>query len=124
MNQINIHNRKNLLNIRKALRNDLTPAEAVLWTALQKRQLEGRKFRRQHSIGNYIIDFYCPSEKLAIELDGTFHFTPEGSDYDEKRDAYLNSLGIKVIRFENNELFHLDQVLEHIKGHFYSEGKG
>ena len=62
-----IHNRKNLKQFRKDLRNNLTPAEATLWKAIQRSQLEGRKFRRQHSVGNYILDFYCPKEKLAIE---------------------------------------------------------
>ena len=121
MNQIKIHNRKSLVELRKDLRNNLTPAEAVLWTALQKRKIDGRKFRRQHSIGKYIVDFYCPSEKLVIELDGSDHYTPEGSDYDEKRDAYLYGLGVRVLRFENNEIHHLEQVLENIKTHFNSK---
>ena len=55
---------------RKKLRNNLTPAEAALWNLLKNSQLEGRKFRRQHSVGFYILDFYCPSERMAIELDG------------------------------------------------------
>lgn len=90
-----------------------------MWIALQNKQLENRKFRRQHSIGNYIVDFYCPSEKLAIELDGAEHFTLEGSDYDFNRDKYLNSLGIKVLRFENKNIFNnLEAVLEQIKSSF------
>ncbi len=90
-----------------------------MWKTLQKKQLEGRKFRRQHSIGNYIVDFYCPKEKLVIELDGAGHFTPEGSDQDEKRDTYMNGLGIKVLRFENRDVFNnLDAVLEVIRSKF------
>ena len=65
-----IHNKIELKPYRKALRKDLTPAEAFLWKYLQNRKLEGRKFRRQHSVGNYIADFYCSSERLVIELDG------------------------------------------------------
>ena len=89
-----IHNRKYLKEFRKELRKDLTPAEAVLWTSLQKKQPDGRKFRRQHSIGNYIVDFYCPAEKLAIELDGAAHFTPQGENQDSESDKYIESLGI------------------------------
>ena len=100
------------MEFRKQLRNELKPAEAVMWKALQKKQLEGRKFRRQHSIGNYIVDFYCPAEKLVVELDGAGHFTPEGSEQDETRDTYLNSLDINVLRFENRDVFdNLDAVL-------------
>ncbi len=114
-----IFNRKPLKEFRKELRNNLTPAEAVLWTALQKKQLEGRKFRRQHSIGKYVVDFYCPAEKLVVELDGAEHYTPEGSDYDEKRDAFIIGLNIKVLRYENRDIYNnLEAVLEDIKNNF------
>jgi len=114
-----IHNLKRLEKFRKKLRKSLTPAEAVLWNAIKNKQLEGRKFRRQHSIGNYIVDFYCPQEKLVIELDGAGHFTHEGNEKDEVRDNYLNSLGIRVIRFENKELYHnLEAVLKVISDNF------
>lgn len=82
-----IHNRKVLKQKRKKLRNNLTPGEASLWKFLQKSQLEGRKFRRQHSVGNYILDFYCPGEKINIELDGEYHI-PEK---DKKRDHCLGN---------------------------------
>ena len=119
MQKQNIFNKKPLKELRKELRKNLTPAEAVMWNALQKKQLEGRKFRRQHSIGNYIVDFYCPKEKLIVELDGAGHFTPEGSDQDKKRDAYMARLNIKVLRFENRDIFNnLDAVLEVIKSNF------
>ena len=110
-----IHNRKELKQKRRELRNSLTPAEATLWKFLQKSQLQGRKFRRQHSVGNCILDFYCPSEKINIELDGEYHI-PEK---DKKRDQYLNNLGITVLRFENRAIFEsLETVLEIIKSHF------
>ena len=64
-----IHNRSALKENRRTLRNNMTPAESALWKVLQKSQLDGRKFRRQHSVDGHILDFYCPSEKLAIELD-------------------------------------------------------
>ena len=114
-----IFNKKSLKVFRKELRTNLTTAEAIMWTALQKKQLENRKFRRQHSIGNYIVDFYCPSEKLAIELDGADHYTLEGSENDFSRDKYLNSLEITVLRYENKDIFNnLDTVLEQIKSTF------
>jgi very-short-patch-repair endonuclease len=114
-----IHNKQALRNLRKQNRNNLTPAEARLWQHLQHGQLEGRKFRRQHSIGDYILDFYSPWEKLGIELDGRAHFTDNGFEADEKRTAYLNSLNIKIIRFENKEVFgQLEGVLEEIRQSF------
>ena len=116
MTRIQVHNRKEFENRRKSLRKKLTAAEATLWTLLKKEQLEGRKFRRQHSVGNYILDFYCPTERLAIELDGAHHFTDKGSDYDEQRTNYLNTLRIQVIRFENEEVFQSPEgVLAEIK---------
>lgn len=114
-----VNNDPHLKTFRKELRNNLTPAEASLWKQLQKRQLEGRKFRRQHSVGNYILDFYCPSEKLAIELDGEVHNDFSQADYDYERDQFLNAFGIKVLRFENKEVFENNEaVLNEIKDAF------
>jgi very-short-patch-repair endonuclease len=111
-----IHNRSYLKQNRKDLRNNGTSSEATLWKFLQKSQLEGRKFRRQHSIGNYIVDFYCPTERLVVELDGQHHFETSGQLYDEERTKYLNSLNIQVIRFENQDVFRANEtVLEKIK---------
>ena len=119
MNQI--HNKPTLLEYRKNLRNNATDAEVVLWKHLQNKQLEGRKFRRQHSVENYILDFYCPSERLAIELDGAHHFTEEGLKYDQERTAFLNNLNIRVIRFENIEVFeNIEKVLVKIRSCFTS----
>lgn len=70
MNNKPIHNKKELEAYRKELRKRMTPSEAFLWKQLQKGKLKGRKFRRQHSIKNFIVDFYCPQEQLIIELDG------------------------------------------------------
>lgn len=101
---------------RKELRQNLTPAEAALWKALQGGQLDGRKFRRQHSFGNYILDFYCPAEKLAVELDGRHHFSDAGFEAESERTAFLNCHGIRVLRFENKVVFEqLDGVLEEIR---------
>lgn len=119
MRKNQVHNIERLRHRRKELRSSLTPAEAFLWKRLQRSQLDGRKFRRQHSFGKYVLDFYCPSEKLAVELDGIIHFTEEGSKYDEERTDYLSLHGICVVRFENAEVFErTDEVLERIKGLF------
>lgn len=111
-----IHNRKYLKQARKDLRNNATAAEATLWNFLKESQLAGKKFRRQHSIGNYVVDFYCPAEKLVIELDGAGHFSTSGYFQDEERKKYLNDLGIRVLRFENNEVYKATEaVIERIK---------
>ncbi len=106
---------------RRQLRNNATPAEVVLWKALQGKQLDGFKFRRQHSIGCYILDFFCPGANLAIELDGQHHFSEEGLEYDRVRDNFLRSVGITVVRYANNLVFeNLEGVLEDIRGYLRS----
>ena len=84
-----INNIPELRTFRKTLRNKLTPAEAALWTVLKQSQLDGRKFRRQHSVGYYILDFYCPAEKLAVELDGEVHNSVSAQEYDRERTMFL-----------------------------------
>ncbi|MFK7758245.1 MAG: endonuclease domain-containing protein [Flavobacteriales bacterium] len=100
-----LHNKRELLPLRKDLRNNGTSAEGAMWSLLKKKQVLGIKFRRQHSVANYILDFYCPEKKLAIELDGAHHYTPEGLEKDKNRDAFLELHGIKTIRFENKRVF-------------------
>jgi len=78
---------------------------------LKSKRLEGRKFRRQYSIGNYIVDFCCPSEKLIIELDGNPHGEYHRVYKDEIRDKYLESLGFTVLRFENRFVFQEPEYL-------------
>jgi len=114
-----INNLPHLKTFRKQLRNNLTPAEAKLWTCLKGKQLDGRKFRRQFSVANYILDFYCPSEKLAIELDGQGHFEATQAQYDYERDLFLQHFGIKVLRFENKVVWNnLEGLLEEVKRNF------
>ncbi len=105
MKNNNLFNKKSLKSFRSSLRNRSTSAEAALWDILKAKNLDGSKFRRQHSIGNYIVDFYCPSEKLIIELDGDPHGEYHKINKDENRDKYLESLGFTVIRFENRFVF-------------------
>ena len=85
------------------MRKNATPQEIILWSRLKSKQL-GCKFRRQHSIGRYIVDFYCPEHKLIIEIDGSQHKSEEACKYDKERTEYLEKLGLQVIRFWNNEI--------------------
>ena len=87
------------------LRKKQTAAENVFWELVRNKKLLGLKFRRQHQIGHYIVDFYCHSERLIIELDGEVHNTPEQKKKDGIRDKYLRSIGNKILRFNNAELF-------------------
>jgi len=111
-----------LRSTRSILRESLTPAEAILWMAIKNKQLAGRKFRRQHSIESYIVDFYCAEEKLIIELDGQGHFNAIAALNDEERDARLTALDFKVLRFENKLVYkNLEGVLDEIKSCFKEE---
>jgi type I restriction enzyme R subunit len=85
----------------RELRKDQTPAEGVMWELLRNRQVANLKFRRQHQIGPYIVDFLCNELKLIIELDGEIHEQATQAKKDKKREAYLRSMGFKVLRFEN-----------------------
>ncbi len=82
-----------------------------MWRGLKGSQLAGFKFRRQHSIGPFIVDFYCPAARLVVELDGAGHYTALGSATDGTRTAYLQALGLRVLRFENRLIWGaFDQV--------------
>jgi very-short-patch-repair endonuclease len=93
-----------LLHFARQLRRNLTDAEKLLWTLLRGRQFGGWKFRRQHPMPPYVLDFYCHELRLAIELDGGQHNTPEQLHYDQQRSEYLAAKGIKVLRFWNNQV--------------------
>ncbi|HPO05968.1 MAG TPA: endonuclease domain-containing protein [Candidatus Gracilibacteria bacterium] len=98
-----VHDIKEKLKSRKTLRNNPTAQEIILWSRLRIKQF-GYKFRRQHSIGKYIADFYCPEKKLIIELDGWQHTLENNKKYDKERTAYFQKLGYKVLRFWNNDI--------------------
>jgi very-short-patch-repair endonuclease len=113
------HNLPEKKTQRRELRSQLTPEESYLWSYLQQRKLGGRKFRRQHSVGPYILDFYCPAEKLAVELDGSTHDHDAAQAYDERRTDFLSKLGIRIVRFENKDVrTNLDGVLAAISQTF------
>ncbi|MCK5834004.1 endonuclease domain-containing protein [bacterium] len=111
-----LYNKKELQEHRRALRSNMPHAEAKLWIFIRKKQIEGIRFRRQFSVGSYILDFYSPECRLAIELDGSSHNNEFSQEYDEERTKYLNSANIEVIRFKNEEVFdNIDGVIEQIK---------
>ncbi len=94
-----------LLRRSRALRRKQTAAEYRLWCLLRGKKLEGYKFRRQHVILNYIVDFFCFSEKLIVELDGPIHNTQKAKEYDQRREALLVANGYRILRFKNAEVF-------------------
>jgi very-short-patch-repair endonuclease len=89
------------LDFARKLRKSQTDAEKLLWGILRNRQLLGLKFRRQQPVGSYVLDFYCHDHKLCIELDGGQHYHDTGQQHDEKREAFLRSQSICVLRFSN-----------------------
>ncbi len=99
----------------RRLRRDLTDAERKLWSGLRRSHINGLSFRRQHAVGPYVLDFYCPAIRLAIELDGGQHNEEAGQARDARRAEWLGSKGIRVVRFWNNDVLeNLDGVLEEI----------
>ncbi len=108
--QKTIFNKSSTLEKRKKLRKTQTEYEKIVWEHLKNKKL-GVKFRRQHSIGEYIVDFYFSKLKLVIEIDGKTHFTNEGISYDNIRTEFFNTLGIEVIRFTNTEIIESIEVV-------------
>ena len=97
--------------LRRELRNHSTSAEATLWKLLKNSQAGGYKFRRQHGIGPFVLDFYCPLLRLCIELDGGVHQMPLADVKDEMRIKFLNEQGITVLRFENDVVWRNPQSI-------------
>ncbi len=112
---MSIFNRASTKENRRKLKNEMTEAELLLWKYIRNDSL-GVRFRRQYGIGNYITDFYSPSIKLVIGLDGSQHFTPEGLEYDKIRENFMKSLEIKTLKFNNSDvLTNIEGVLEDIR---------
>ncbi|MGI6048554.1 MAG: endonuclease domain-containing protein [Petrimonas sp.] len=115
-------NKQSLKELRKELRRKMTPAEIALWQMLRNRQLDGVRFFRQYSIDHFIVDFYCPQFKFAVELDGEYHFDEYSIERDKLRTNHLLSKGIRVLRFENFEVFEYPQrTLDEIRKYLYSD---
>jgi very-short-patch-repair endonuclease len=108
-----VYNRAGEMAQRRGLRKEMTKAEALLWHRIRNRQLSGRKFRRQYSVGPYIMDFYCPAAKLGVEIDWESHYEAGRQEYDRERQRFLEGFGIGFLRFTNVEVYeNLDGVLQ------------
>jgi|JI10StandDraft_1071094.scaffolds.fasta_scaffold156495_2 very-short-patch-repair endonuclease len=92
----------------RRLRRDMSRPEAILWSYLRNHGIAGMHFRRQHAIGPYILDFYCASLSLCIEIDGLTHSTPEAARHDDARTAWLEARGIHVVRFAAQDVLHAE----------------
>ena len=105
-------NRKPVTSRRRELRAVMPEPEVVLWAKLRGRQVEGVKFRRQYSVGPYIIDFFAPQAKLAVEVDGETHSAEGAPEHDRRKQAYIEGFGIRVLRFTNRDVLrNLEGVL-------------
>ena len=103
-----------IVELAKDLRNNMTESEKKLWSFLRMRQIGRHKFRCQHPIYRYILDFYCHEKRLAIEIDGNIHNSQQ--EYDKYRDEFLNSIGIRTLRLRNEDVLNsIEKVIEIIK---------
>lgn len=111
-----IYNRKDQTKKRKNLRNSMPQAEIVLWNQLKGKKIKGLKFRRQYSVGKYVIDFYCTEIKLAIEADGDTHNSDDEIEYDRKRQSDIEIFGIRFLRIRNDEIFeNIEEIIKKIE---------
>lgn len=101
---------------RRKLRRNATQSERIIWQILRNRGLEGRKFRRQVSVEYFVLDFYCPELKLAIEIDGYTHDTEEAKKYDARRQMIIESYGVRFLRIRDEEVHeNIESVVNKIK---------
>ncbi|MDO6644458.1 endonuclease domain-containing protein [Acinetobacter guillouiae] len=106
---------KNLKQLSRDLRNNMTDAELLLWSKLRRKQILGLQFYRQKPVLNYIVDFYCPAINLVIECDGGQHYTDEGLEADRVRDDALAQQGLVILRFDNGQiLLEIDSVISKV----------
>ena len=104
-----------IFKLARELRKDQTNAEKILWEKLNKNQIHGLKFRRQHPINKFIADFFCPKIKLVIEVDGSIHEIAEFHNHDEGRTDFFNDFGITLIRYTNEQIYtELDSTIRQI----------
>ncbi|MBU1017754.1 endonuclease domain-containing protein [Patescibacteria group bacterium] len=100
---------------RRKLRSESPKAEIILWGELKNKQVEGLKFIRQYGVGPYVIDFFCPALKLAIEVDGDSHFQEGAEEYDRRRQRFIERFNIHFLRFTNTDIYeNLDGVVEEL----------
>jgi len=109
---------------RRQLRNESPTAELRIWSSLRRKNISGYRFRRQYSVGPYVLDFYCPALKLAVEIDGDSHFIGDAVEDDKRRQSFIESFGIHFLRFTNQEVYdNLNGVLETINNVALSDSK-
>ena len=96
----------------KSLRRPMTSSENRFWLYVRSRKMSGYKFRRQHPIGKYIVDFYCHRLRLVVEIDGSIHDLKHIKEYDKKREARIKELGLSVLRFSNEDIFYNPAFVE------------
>lgn len=92
-------------NSRRSLRKSMPSAEVILWQSIRREQLGGFKFRRQYSVGSYVIDFFCAEAKLAVEVDGESHYAEGAKEKDERRQQFIEGFGIRFLRFTNPDVY-------------------
>jgi very-short-patch-repair endonuclease len=100
-----LYNKVSERDKRRSLRTNMPQAEGLVWARLRDRQVEGYKFRRQYSVGAFVVDFYCPELKLAIEIDGPSHRMDGVPEYDAQRQLFLEGKGITVLRVTNARVY-------------------
>src|SRR5687768_4982748 len=121
---VRVYNRTSEKATRSKLRRETPKAEEVLWSKLRRRQVVGYKFRRQYSVRTYVLDFYCPTARLAIEVDGDSHFQPGVRGRDKVRQAVIESFGMHFLRVPNVEVHeNLDAVLGAIQRRLMELGR-
>ncbi len=117
-----LFNKSSMKEIRRGLRQTSTESEVLLWGELRGRKLLGVKFKRQFSIGSFVVDFYCSSHELIIEVDGSVHDDPDVQQNDKDRQEALERLGLLMLRVTNHDVInHMDDVLTNIKMHLNSK---
>jgi len=111
-----VFNRASEKSERRQLRSKMARAEVLLWSKLRGQQVGGLRFRRQYSVGPYVLDFYCPQAKLAIEVDGDSHFGDGAEPRDARRQSYIESFGIRFLRCTNADVYdNIEGVIEEIE---------
>ena len=123
-----VYNKKKDQAKRRYLRKNMSKSEVILWSKLKNRQMHGERFLRQYGVDQYVLDFYCPRLKLAIEIDGDSHFMPGAEEQDKARQEYIESFGIQFLRFTNEDVYkNIDGVCQtlynRIEGIKIVEGK-
>ena len=113
-----LHYNKELKHLSRVLRKNMTDSERLLWSRIRRKQLKGKQFYRQKIIGNYIVDFFCPSARIIVQVDGGQHYEQAGRKADNTQDRQMRRRGLRVIRFSSYEvLSNTDGVVSEIMGY-------